>query len=336
MHLDASLPSAMLGQVPALAQAAEAMGFDGLWTSEIQHDPFLPLTLAAEHTRQIALGTAVAIAFARSPTVLAHTAWDLAAQSGGRFILGLGTQVRAHVERRFGMPWPASPVRALREHVQVIRSVWDAWQLGGRPNVRGEYYKVTLMTPFFDPGPIPQPEIPIYVAGVNAGLARLAGEVADGFVVHPYHSLRYLQEVIQPAITQGAAGAGRSPQAIALSVTAFAVTNQEERQLARSQIAFYASTPTYRPVMALHGWAETADQLRALSQRGAWGEMSECITQEMLSTFAVVSSESDLPDALAERYAGIADRLGLYLPFTPGTRDAFWQRLISRMRAAGC
>lgn len=336
MHLDASLPPATLGQIPALAQAAEAMGFDGLWTSEIQHDPFLPLTLAAEHTRQIALGTAVAIAFARSPTVLAHTAWDLAAQSGGRFILGLGTQVRAHVERRFGMPWPASPVRALREHVQVIRSVWDAWQLGGRPNVRGEYYKVTLMTPFFDPGPIPQPEIPIYVAGVNAGLARLAGEVADGFVVHPYHSLRYLQEVIQPAITQGAAGAGRSPQAIALSVTAFAVTNQEERQLARSQIAFYASTPTYRPVMALHGWAETADQLRALSQRGAWGEMSECITQEMLSTFAVVSSESDLPDALAERYAGIADRLGLYLPFTPGTRDAFWQRLISRMRAAGC
>lgn len=336
MHLDASLPSATLGQVPALAQAAEAMGFDGLWTSEIQHDPFLPLTLAAEHTRQIALGTAVAIAFARSPTVLAHTAWDLAAQSGGRFILGLGTQVRAHVERRFGMPWPASPVRALREHVQVIRSVWDAWQLGGRPNVRGEYYKVTLMTPFFDPGPIPQPEIPIYVAGVNAGLARLAGEVADGFAVHPYHSVRYLQEVIQPAITQGAAGAGRSPQAIALSVTAFAVTNQEERELARSQIAFYASTPTYRPVMALHGWAETADQLRALSQRGAWGEMSECITQEMLSTFAVVSSESDLPDALAERYAGIADRLGLYLPFTPGKRDAFWQRLISRMRAAGC
>lgn len=336
MKLDATLPPIALRQLPGLAQAAEAAGFDGLWSPETQHDPFLPLALAAEHTQSLSLGTAVAIAFARSPTVLAHTAWDLAEQSGGRFILGLGTQVKAHIERRFGMPWPASPVKALREYLQVIRSLWQAWQEGGRPSVRGEHYKVTLMTPFFSPGPQPHPAIPLFIAGVNPGLARLAGEAADGFLAHPYHSHRYLDEVIQPAIAEGAAAAGRTPDAVALSVTAIVATTPEEQQWARGQIAFYASTPSYRPVMALHGWAATADELRRLSQRGAWSEMGECITQEMLSTFAVLALERDLPDALAERYAGSATRLGLYLPFTPGSREEFWHRLIARLREVGC
>ena len=336
MKLDASLPPMALRQLPGMAQAAEDIGFDGLWSTETQHDPFLPLALAAQHTQRISIGTAVAIAFARSPTVLAHTAWDLAEQSGGRFILGLGTQVKAHIERRFGMPWPASPVTALREQIQVIRALWQAWQQGGRPNVRGEYHKVTLMTPFFSPGPQPHPAIPIFVAGVNPGLARLAGEAADGFLVHPYHSRRYLQEVVQPAIVEGAAGAGRRSEAIAFSVTSIVATTPEEELWARGQIAFYASTPSYRPVMALHGWGENADELRSLSQRGAWAEMGECITQEMLATFAVLAAEQDLPEALAERYAGSADRLGLYLPFTPGSRDAFWRRLITRLREIGC
>jgi probable F420-dependent oxidoreductase len=336
MRIDANLPPCELRQIPWLSQAAEQMGFDGLWTGETQHDPFLPLALCAEHTNRLSLGTAVAIAFARSPTVLAHTAWDLAAQSGGRFVLGLGTQVRPHIERRFGMTWPASPVGALREQVQVIRSLWAAWQKGERPSVRGEYYKVTLMTPFFNPGPIPHPDIPIYIAGVNPGLARLAGEVADGFVVHPYHSLRYLQEVIRPAIAEGAVREGRSAAEITVSVTAFVITDDTERQLARSQIAFYASTPSYRPVMALHGWEDAADHLRGLSRRGVWTEMAACITEEMLSTFAVVASERDLPDALCRRYGGVADRLGLYLPFTPGTRDSFWRHLLSNLRANTC
>ena len=336
MKLDASLPPMAVRQLPGMAQAAEAIGFDGLWSTETQHDPFLPLALAAEHTQRISIGTAVAIAFARSPTVLAHTAWDLAEQSGGRFILGLGTQVKAHIERRFGMPWPASPVTALREQIQVIRALWQAWQQGGRPNVRGKYYKVTLMTPFFSPGLQPHPAIPIFVAGVNPGLARLAGEAADGFLVHPYHSRRYLQEVVQPAIAEGAARAGRRSDAVAFSVTSIVATAPEEEQWARGQIAFYASTPSYRPVMALHGWGENADELRSLSQRGAWAEMGECITPEMLATFAVLAPEQDLPEALAERYAGSADRLGLYLPFTPGSRDAFWRRLIIRLREIGC
>ena len=336
MRLDAGLPPVPLRQVPALAQAAEAIGFDGLWSTETQHDPFLPLALASEHTRRLSLGTAVAIAFARSPTVLAHTAWDLAEHSGGRFVLGLGTQVKAHIERRFGMAWPASPVTALREQIQAIRSLWQVWQQGGRPNLRGEYYRITLMTPFFSPGPQPHPAIPIFVAGVNRGLARLAGEVADGFLAHPYHSRRYLEELIRPSIAEGVARSGRIEAAVSLSVTAIVATNPDEEDWARRQIAFYASTPSYRAVMALHGWAETADELRGLSQRGSWDAMGECITQEMLSTFAVLATEGDLPEALAERYAGCVDRLALYLPFTPGTRDEFWRRVLGRLRGATC
>jgi alkanesulfonate monooxygenase SsuD/methylene tetrahydromethanopterin reductase-like flavin-dependent oxidoreductase (luciferase family) len=200
MKLDTSIGfGADLAEVPALARAAEAIGFDALWSSETQHDPFLPLALVAEHTQHIRFGTAVAIAFARSPVVLAHTAWDLAGRSGGRFILGLGTQVKPHVERRFGMAWSGKPVAQLREFVQAIRAVWNNWQTGERVNFRGEHYKITLMTPFFSPAPIQHPHIPIYVAGVGAPLSRMAGEVADGFVVHPLNTAKYLAEVVRRA-----------------------------------------------------------------------------------------------------------------------------------------
>src|SRR5512146_3483800 len=188
MNVDASLPSVPLREVPAIAEAAEQMGFDALWTSETQHDPFLPCALIAEHTRKLHFGTAIAVSFARSPATLAYTAWDLAAQSNGRFMLGLGTQVKAHIERRFGMQWPESVVGKLREQIQAIRAFWDAWKNGTKLNFRGEHYKLTLMSPFFDPGPIDDPNIPIYIAGVNDGLARLAGEMCDGFYVHPFHS----------------------------------------------------------------------------------------------------------------------------------------------------
>ena len=208
MKFDAALPPIGLKDVPAIAKAAEKIGFDALWTQETQHDPFLPCALIAEHTTRLNFGTAIAVSFARSPANLAYTAWDLAAQSNGRFILGLGTQVKAHIERRFGQLWPESVTSKLREQIQVIRAFWDCWQNGTKLNFRGEYYKITLMSPFFNPGPIshhlPIEEgtlgpIPIYVAGVNTGLAKLAGELCEGFHVHPFHSVRYLQEVILPA-----------------------------------------------------------------------------------------------------------------------------------------
>ncbi|OGO29330.1 MAG: LLM class F420-dependent oxidoreductase [Chloroflexi bacterium RBG_16_52_11] len=328
MRLDASLPPVSLRDVPEIAREAEAMGFEALWASETMHDPFLPGALIAEHTRRMHFGTAVAIAFARSPATLAYTAWDLAQSSGGRFILGLGTQVKAHVERRFGMPWPDSVVGLLREQIAALHAFWHSWQSGERLNFRGEHYKLTLMTPFFNPGPIGYPHIPIYIAGVNTGLARLAGECADGFHAHPFHSRRYLSEVVQPAIAQGAARALRDRAAIKIATTALVVTRPEEDLFVRSQIAFYASTPSYRSVMALHGWQDSAEKLSFHASRGEWGEMPALISDEMLHTFAVLADQADLPAALQERYQGLVDRLALYLPFTPGDRDAFWQMLL--------
>lgn len=328
MRFDVSLPPAALTSVPETAWRAEALGFDGIWSSETMHDPFLPGALIAEHTQRLQFGTAVAIAFGRSPATLAYTAWDLAQASKGRFILGLGTQVKPHVEKRFGMPWPASVTGKLGEQIGAIRAFWRAWQTGERLDFRGEYYRLSLMTPFFNPGPIEHPNIPIYIAGVNPGLARLAGDVADGFVMHPFHSIRYLDKVLNPAIAKGLAAAGRPRADFAISATTFVVTSPEEDLLVRTQIGFYASTPSYQPVMALHGWQETAERLSALARRGDWGAMPAQISDEMLQTFAVVSPAEELGARLIERYGDRVDRLGLYLPFAPGERDAFWARLL--------
>ena len=338
MKLDAALPPIHLQSVPEIARVAEAMGFSALWTTETQHDPFLPCALIAEHTQTMQLGTAIAVSFARSPANLAYTAWDLAAQSGGRFILGLGTQVKAHIERRFGMTWPESVTGKLREQIAAIRAFWDCWQNGTKLDFQGEYYKLRLMSPFFNPGPLPSlpspgrggaggEVIPIYIAWVNTGLAKLAGEMCDGFLVHPLNSPRYLSEVILPAIEQGAAKAGRKREAIVISATAFAATTPEKQNFCRAQISFYASTPSYLPVMALHGWEEVAKKLSAHASKGEWGEMFGMITDEMLETFCLVTDQASLPAALKERYAGLADRLTLYLPFTPGEKDAFWQKM---------
>lgn len=335
MKLDAALPPIGLKDVPAIAKAAEEIGFDALWTQETQHDPFLPNALIAEHTTRLNFGTAIAVSFARAPANIAYTAWDLAAQSNGRFILGLGTQVKAHIERRFGQPWPESPVKKLREQIQVIRAFWDCWQNGTKLNYRGEYYKITLMSPFFNPGPLPSPlgeglgvrSIPIYIAGVNTGLAKLAGEICEGFHVHPFHSTRYLKEIILPGIEDGAQKAGRKRSDIAVSATAFVATTSEEINFARAQLSFYASTPSYRPVMDLYGWSDVAEKLSAHAARGEWAEMPMLITDEMLSEFCLVTEEDNLANQLKQRYEGIADRLTLYTPFVPGEKDEWWRKL---------
>jgi probable F420-dependent oxidoreductase len=329
MLLDAALPPAPLSSVPSIAREAEAMGFNTLWSTETLHNPFLPGALVAEHTERLNFGTAVAGSFARSPATMAYTAWDLAQASQGRFILGLGTQVSAHIERRFGMPWPESPLGKLREQIAAMRALWHTWQTRTKLNYRGEYYKLTLMSPFFNPGPIDHPEIPIYIAGVNSGMARLAGEVAKGFLVHPFHSPRYLVEVILPAIERGANKTGRELQAVSISATVFVISNPEEREYARQQIAFYASTPSYRPVMALHGWKGEGGALSALAARGKWAEMPEIISDDMLDEFATIASQDELAENLKKRYQGIADRLTIYMPFILGERDSFWKDLIN-------
>ena len=327
MKFDAALPITGLKDVPAIARAAETIGFDALWTQETQHDPFLPCALIAEHTTRLRVGTAIAVSFARSPANLAHTAWDLAAQSNGRFILGLGTQVKAHIERRFGQPWPESVTGKLREQIQVVRAFWDCWQNGTKLNHRGEYYKITLMSPFFNAGAIEHPNIPIYIAGVNTGLAKLAGELCEGFHAHPFNSPRYLGEVILPAIEEGAQKTNRKREDVSVSVTAFIATTPEELNFARAQISFYASTPSYRPVMDLHGWSGIAEQLSVHAAKGEWAEMPMLITDEILNEFCLVTDEDKLSSELKKRYDGIADRLTLYTPVVPGERDEWWKKL---------
>ncbi len=328
MILDAVLPPIDLTAAPAATQAAEAFGFGALWVAETIHDPFLQCALIAEHSHRMQFGTAITVAFARSPTTLAYSAWDLAKATGGRFILGLGTQVRAHIVRRFGMPWPASVTGQLRDQMGAMRALWHTWQSSEPLNYRSPRYKLTLMTPFFNPGAIEHPHIPIYLAGVNTGLARLAGEQADGFLVHPLHSPLYLSKVLLPALRKGAEKSGRTPTDITVSVTALAATTAEEENFMRVQIAFYASTPSYRAVLALHGWGEVADQLADLARRQAWGDMPALVSDEMLATFALVCPAADLPGALMDRYKDLAQRVSLYLPFIPGERDDFWRYVV--------
>lgn len=331
MKIDVATLVPNLREMPELARSVEAMGFDCLWTSETQHDPFLPLALAAEHTNRMELGTAIAVAFPRSPTVLAHMAWDLQAASDGRFILGLGTQVKPHIERRFGMAWE-SPAAKLREMILAMRALWSAWQGDGRVNFRGEFYKITLMTPFFNPGPIEHPEIPIYIAGVNEKLCQLAGELCQGFHVHPFHTTQYLREMTLPNIELGLAKAGRTRDQIQVSSAVFVATNEGEREMVRAQVSFYASTPSYRPVLEIHGWGETGEKLSAMAARKEWAAMGEQISDEMLDAFCVSASEADLADAIRARYTGLLDRITLYTPFEPGQDMTKWANLVAAFK----
>jgi len=330
MKIDVGILVPNLLEIPGVARAAEEIGFDCLWTSETQHEPFLPLAIAAEHTTRIQLGTAIAVAFPRSPTVLAHIAWDLANASKGRFILGLGTQVKAHIERRFGMVWE-SPAPKLREMILAMRALWDTWQNGTKLNFRGEFYKLTLMSPFFDPGSIEHPDIPVYIAGVNAHLCRVAGEVCQGFHVHPFHTAKYIREIVLPNIEQGAQSANRTRADVALSSAIFVATNEDERAAARQQISFYASTPTYKTVLDAHGWGAVNQALGELAKRGKWDEMPALITDEILNEVAIVAPQAEVPARIQQRYAGLLDRITFYAPFTPEEAPK-WRAMVQEFK----
>jgi probable F420-dependent oxidoreductase len=263
----------------------------------------------------------------------AQTAWDLQNLSDGRFVLGLGTQVKAHVTRRFSMPW-GKPAARLREYIMALREIWDSFQNEGPLQFEGEFYRHTLMTPFFNPGPIDHPQIPVYIAGVNTRLARLAGEICNGFHIHPFHSPEYVRRTVIPAITAGAEGVGRDPEQVTLATSAFVISaeNEEEaaeqRESVRAQISFYASTPTYRTVLEAHGWEEVGEKLGTMARERKWREMPALITDEMLAAFAIEAVPDDIGSALEERYTGLIDRVTLYIPFVPGERDAFWQTVV--------
>lgn len=330
MKFDVSLLVHDLGQMPALARFADELGFDGIWTFETAHEPYLPLVLAAEHSARLSLGTSIAVAFPRSPTITAQIAWDLARYSKGRFILGLGTQVKGHNERRFGIKWER-PVAKMRDYILAVRAVWNSWQNQTGLNYRGEFYQLTLMTPFFSPAPHEHAKIPIFIAGVNRRMSELAGELCEGFHVHPLHTRRYLEEKILPQIEVGLAKSFRTRSAIALSSSIFVIPTDDPEQAltyeadVRQQISFYASTPPYRPVFEIEGWSDVADQLKALAARGQWSAMPLLITDEMLERFALRGSWAELPALLRQKYSGLLDRVSYYFPLVLGENEAGWR-----------
>jgi probable F420-dependent oxidoreductase len=332
MKLDIVLPPTALTDVPALARTAEAIGFDAVWTAETSHDPYLPLALVAEHTERIEFGTSIAVAFPRSPLVHAQIAWDLQAQSKGRLLLGLGTQVKGHNERRFGIRWEA-PGPRLREMILAMRAIWDCWQNGTKPSFEGEYYRFTLMTPFFNPGPISQPKIPIYIAAVNEYMCRLAGELCEGIHVHPFHSIRYLNESLLPEVRQGLAKGSRTRADLTLSSSAFVITGSTPEEIdrvkdsVRMQIAFYASTRTYIRVLEAHGWGDTCVRLNEKAAKGDWAGMGREITDDMLDVFAVTAPPDEIAAKVRAKYDGLLDRVTFYVPFTTGD-DERWKRIV--------
>lgn len=334
MKFDASLLVHDLGQMPALARFADEAGFDGIWTFETAHEPFLPLVLAAEHSQRLSVGTSIAVAFARSPAILASISWDLARFSKGRFILGLGTQVKGHNERRFGVPW-GKPVEKIREVILAVRAIWDCWQNQTRLDFQGEYFKLNLMTPFFSPAPHEHHRIPIFIAGVNRRMCQLGGELCEGFHVHPLHSARYLKEVVLPNVEQGLEKAGRQRREIELSSSILAIPTDDPNEAAkyesevRQQISFYASTPPYRPVFDLEGWGDIADQLKSLAARGRWNEMPTLITDEMLDRLAVRGSWAELLGQVLRKYAGLLDRVSYYFPVVPGENEDAWRATVA-------
>jgi probable F420-dependent oxidoreductase len=301
-------------EVEAAAVRAERDGYDGFGAAETRHDVFSALTLAARATSRITLQSGIAVAFARNPMSLAILANDLQLISGGRFELGLGSQVQAHIERRFAMPW-GRPAARMAEFVAAVRAIWHSWATGERLAFRGEFYKHTLMTDFFDPGPNPHGNPPVLLAAVGERMTAVAGRVADGLLVHPLTSTAYLSERTLPIVREARGG---SLDGFTLGLSAFAVLGADEKARAeaeravRAQIAFYGSTPAYRPVLDLHGWSDLADRLNALSRRQAWAEMATLITDDVLDTFAV---SGDVAGGLRDRFAGTIDRISLYTPY---------------------
>jgi probable F420-dependent oxidoreductase len=337
MKIDCGMMTSDLRDAGRVAAQLEKLGYDGLWTAEAGHDPYLFCVAAAAATDHLTIGTNIAVAFPRSPLVHAQIAWDLQAASRGRFILGLGTQVKGHNERRYSTPWSA-PGPRLREMIQLIRHIWDVWQNGTRPGFQGKYYQFSLMTPFFAPAPLEWPRIPIYIAGVKPYMCRLAGELADGLHVHPFHSTKYLDETVVPEVAAGLRKSGRKREDVTLATTAFVIMGKDRDEIERAkgpvrqQLSFYASTRTYIGVLEAHGWGDTCLRLNEKAAKGDWAGMASLITDEMLEVYAVQGTYDEIPDLLRKKYGGVLDRLGFYSAMRPGD-ETIWSRLIQACRA---
>jgi probable F420-dependent oxidoreductase len=312
MRVYTILPQDDLAEVPAAAQAAEAAGYDGVVTMENRNEPFVPLGVAAVHTRRVALATGIAIAFPRSPMVVASASWDLQVGSRGRFVLGLGTQIRPHNERRFSVPWSA-PAPRLREYVEALRAIWRTWQTGSPLDYRGRHYTFTLMTPNFTPRSTGQPMVPVTVAAVGPHMLRLAGEVCDGVRLHAFCTRAYLDEVVMPALREGLARSGRPREHFEISGGGFVASGPDEAAVAqvmewvRSRVAFYGSTPAYWPVLERHGLGDLGRKLNVMSKAGQWGQMAREIADDVVRLFAAVGTHREIAREIERRFGGAVD-----------------------------
>jgi len=302
------------------AARAEAGGYDGVWSAETSHDPFLPIAIGAAATEKLEFGTGITVAFARNPMTLAVVANDLQLLTEGRFMLGMGSQIKPHITKRFSMPW-SHPAPRMREMIQAIRAIWKSWENGEKLDFRGDFYTHTLMTPFFNPGPNPHGNPKILLAGVGEHMTEVAGEVADGFLVHGFTTERYLREVSLPALERGAAKAGKARDDLTVSYPGFVVSGSDDESseaaavAVREQIAFYGSTPAYRPVLELHGWGDLQSELNTLSKRGEWVKMGELIDDDVLNAFAIVCPLDKVATEVRNRFEGMVDRFSFYAPY---------------------
>jgi probable F420-dependent oxidoreductase len=325
MQIDAALLSGDAVEAAEQAAQREAEGYGAVWSFEGPHDPFFPLVLASQKTERVLLGTAIAVAFARNPMLCAHIAWDLQRLSKGRFVLGLGTQVKPHIERRFSQPW-SRPVARMREFVKAIRAIWSSWKGEARLDFRGEFYTHTLMTPMFSPKPCAWGDPPIYLAGVGEKMVEMVGEVADGFLVHPFHSKSYLEAVTLPALERGLVAGGRTRKDLAVSCQTIVAlgSNDEEveraRRKARGQISFYGSTPAYRGLLDHHGHEGLQEALHRMSKQGQWGPMMDLVSDELFDEIAVSGTPDQVAAKLRSRNS-FADRTTLVL-YNETTSDA--------------
>jgi probable F420-dependent oxidoreductase len=337
MKVDTGVMAPSLSDIGPRARELEELGYDGLLTAETGHDAFLPIALAAEHTERIELATGIAVAFARTPMVLAYTANDLQQMSKGRFVLGLGSQIKPHIEKRFSMPW-SHPARRMREYILALQAIWSAWNDQTPLKFEGEFYRHTLMTPFFAPTPNPFGAPKVFLAAVGEKMNEVAGEVADGIIIHGFTTERYVKEVTMPAVERGLKAAGRERSSFQVSGPLFVVTGTTDEEVAtatqgvKQQIAFYGSTPAYRGVLELHGWGDLQTELNGLSKQGKWVEMGELIDDEILNAFAVVADPEGVGAELARRYGGIVDRCSFYAPYR--TDPDRWTRVIEDLKRA--
>jgi probable F420-dependent oxidoreductase len=336
MKIDGGLGGTGFDDVARGARELEEVGYDGGLTAETSHDPFLPLVIAAEHTERLELGTGIAVAFARNPMTLANIGYDLQALSRGRFRMGLGSQIKAHIEKRFSMPW-SHPAARMRELILAVRAIWASWNDDVPLDFRGEFYRHTLMTPFFNPGPNPFGNPTIQLAAVGELMTEVAGEVADGVILHGFTTERYVREVTMPALERGFAKSGRARDTFEVCGPLFVVTGATDEELeqartgTKQQIAFYGSTPAYRGVLELHGWGDLQAELNVRSKRGEWTEMGELITDEILDAFAVVAPPEEVPARMRERYGDLVDRAAFYAPYRSDPER--WKRILDGFRA---